>query len=199
MPLRTFGELPIVFSTKVNLLYLLYATAQRCCLLHLIKQDDDSGISLPVFPSRTNLKLYDISVTPMMVKKVITNLCLSMTSGPHCTPVVVLQNCEPELFYILAQLFNKYLKESSFPDYWKVSSVVPVFKNVGESSIESSISKAFNRVWYAALLHKRKYYGISGQIFDLISSFLSNGLLRVVLTASTPMRGMLLSRLGWDP
>ena len=33
---------------------------------------DDSGISLPVFPSRTNLKLHNISVTPKMVRKVIT-------------------------------------------------------------------------------------------------------------------------------
>ena len=39
LALRTFGELPIVFATKVNLLYLLYSTAQRCCLLHLIKQN----------------------------------------------------------------------------------------------------------------------------------------------------------------
>ena len=31
---------------------------------------DDSGISLPVFPSRTNLKLHNISVTPKMVRKV---------------------------------------------------------------------------------------------------------------------------------
>ena len=30
---------------------------------------DDSGISLPVFPSRTNLKLHNISITPKMVKK----------------------------------------------------------------------------------------------------------------------------------
>ena len=37
---------------------------------------DDSGISLPVSPSRTNLKLHDISVTPKMVRKVITNLDL---------------------------------------------------------------------------------------------------------------------------
>ena len=43
------------------------------------------------------------------------------------------------------------------------------------------ISKAFDRVWHAGLLHKLKSYGISGQIFDLISSFLSNGRLRVVL------------------
>ena len=43
------------------------------------------------------------------------------------------------------------------------------------------ISKAFDRVWHAGLLHKLKTYGISGQIFGLISSFLSNRQLRVVL------------------
>ena len=55
---------------------------------------DDSRISLPVFPSRTNLKLHNISVTPKMVKKVIMNLDLSKASGPDCIPVVVLKNCE---------------------------------------------------------------------------------------------------------
>ena len=35
---------------------------------------------------------------------------------------------------MLAELFNKCLKESCFPDCWKVLSVVPVFKNVGERS-----------------------------------------------------------------
>ena len=35
---------------------------------------DDSGISLPAFPSRTNLKLHNISITPKVVKRVITNL-----------------------------------------------------------------------------------------------------------------------------
>ena len=34
---------------------------------------DHSVISLPIFPSRTNLKLY-ISINPKMVKKVIMNL-----------------------------------------------------------------------------------------------------------------------------
>ena len=214
---------------------------------------DDSGISLPVFPSRTYLKLHNISITPKMVKKVITNLDSSKASGPDCIPVVVLKNCEPELSHILAKLFNNCLKESCFPDCWKVSSVIPVFKNVGERStaknyrpvsllsvvskvfeklvnnrivdhlekgslfsdfqhgfrssrstadlltvvsdrvatafnrsgatraVAFDISKAFNRVWHAGLLHKLKHYGISGQIFGLISSFLSNRLLRVVL------------------
>ena len=38
---------------------------------------DGSGPSLPDFPSRTNLKLYNICVSPKMVKKVIMNLDLS--------------------------------------------------------------------------------------------------------------------------
>ena len=154
---------------------------------------------------------------------------------------MVLKKHELELAYILAELFNKCLKESYFPDCSKVSSVVPVFKNVGERStsknyrpvsllsvvskvfeklvnnrivdhlekcglfsdfqynVRSSrstadllavvsdrigralnkcgatravaldISKAFDRVWHAGLLHKLKSYGISGQIFHLFS------------------------------
>ena len=81
---------------------------------------DDSGISLPVFPSRTDVKLHNISVSPTMVKKVIMNLDLSKTSCLDCIPVVVLKNCKPELSYILAELFNKCLKESCFPDCWMV-------------------------------------------------------------------------------
>ena len=69
-----------------------------------------------------------------MFKKVIMNLDLLKTSGPDCIPMVVLKNYEPELSCILAELFNKCLKESCFPDCWKVSLVVPVFKNVGERS-----------------------------------------------------------------
>ena len=51
---------------------------------------DDSGISLPVFPSRTNLNLHNISVTPKMIKKVIMDLDLLKASDPDCIPVVSL-------------------------------------------------------------------------------------------------------------
>ena len=186
-----------------------------------------------------------------MVEKIITNLDSSKASGPDCIPVVVLKNCEPELSYILSKLFNICLKESCFPDCWKVSLVVP--KNAGERSaakkyrpvsllsvvskvfeklvnnrivdhlencglfsdfqygfrssrstaelvtvVSDRIARAFNRAgatralvldiskacdrdWHACLLHKLKSYRISGQIFGLISSFLSNRWFRVVL------------------
>ena len=48
-------------------------------------------------------------------------------------------------------------------------------------AVTRDISKAFNRVWHAGLLHKLMFCGISGQIFGLASSFLSNRLLQVVL------------------
>ena len=154
---------------------------------------------------------------------------------------MVLKNCEPEHSYIPAELFNMCLKESCFLECWKVSFVVPVFKDTGERSTAKSyhpvsllsvvskvfeklvnnrivdhlekcglfsdfqygfrssqstadlltvvsdriarafnrsgatqavaldISKAFDRVWHAGLLHKIKSYGIVGQIFGLIS------------------------------
>ena len=144
-------------------------------------------------------------------------------------------------------------KESCFPDWWKISSAVPVFKNVVKRStvknyrivsllsvvikvfqklvkkglvdyqekcglfsdflygfrssqstadlltvvsdriasafnrsgatrtVAPNMSKAFDSVWHAGLLHKLISYGISGHIFDLISSFLSNRQLQVVL------------------
>ena len=43
------------------------------------------------------------------------------------------------------------------------------------------IFKAFDRDWHADLLQKLRSYGISGQIFGLIFSFLSNSWPRVVL------------------
>ena len=149
--------------------------------------------------------------------------------------------------------FHDAPKESCFPDCWKVSLVVPVFKNVGERStaknyrpvsllsvvskvfeklvnnrivdhlekcglfsdfqygfrssrstadlltvlsdriartfnrsgatqaVALDISKAFDRVWHAALLHKVQSYGTSGQVFGLVSCFLSNRWLQLVL------------------
>ena len=48
-------------------------------------------------------------------------------------------------------------------------------------AVAVDISKAFDKLWHADLLHKLKCFGISGQIFCLISSFLSNRQLQLVL------------------
>ena len=77
----------------------------------------------------------------------------SKSSGPDCIAVVVLKNCEPEYSYILADLFNKCLKESCFVRSFHV--MVLVFKNVGERSatknychvaLISVVSKVFEKL-----------------------------------------------------
>lgn len=78
---------------------------------------DNSDISLPAFPCQIYLKLYDILVTPMLVK-VITHLESAKAPGPDCIPVVVPKNFEPELWYIAYLIFsivNICVKKSCFP------------------------------------------------------------------------------------
>ena len=48
-------------------------------------------------------------------------------------------------------------------------------------AVPPDTSQVFDRVWHADFLHKLKSYGISGEVFGLISSFLSNRWLRLVL------------------
>ena len=60
--------------------------------------------------------------------------------------------------------------------------IARVFNRSGATgAVALDISKAFDKVLHAGLLHKLKWHEISGQIFCLISSFLSNRWLRVVL------------------
>ena len=129
----------------------------------------ESGISLPAFLSRTILKLHSVSVTPKMVKKVITNLDSSKASGSDYIPVVVRKNCKPKLSYILPELFNMSLKESCFPDCWKISLVVPVFKNFGERctaknyypvSLLSVVSKVFEKLVSNRIFNHLEKYGL---------------------------------------
>ena len=130
---------------------------------------DDSGITLPVFPSRTHLKLHNISVTPKMVKMAIMNLDLSKASDANSILVVVLKNCEQELSFILVELFNDYLKESHFTDCWKVASVVPVFKDVWDSSTAKNyhpvsllpkVSKVFEKLVNNRIVDHLEKYGL---------------------------------------
>ena len=117
LALGTFDKLLIVFSTKVNLLYLLYSTDQMCCLLHLIKQNYLLKTFLRTLILILLVSLYLFSVlnlhmfiTPKMVKKAITNLDSSKASGLDCIPVVVLKNCESEVFHISLKEFYRLLE-----------------------------------------------------------------------------------------
>ena len=52
-------------------------------------------------------------------------------------------------------------------------------------AVALDISKAFDRVLHACLLHKLRSWGISGEIFGLISSFLSSRWLQEILNGKS--------------
>ena len=97
-----------------------------------------------------------------MVKEVIVNLDSSKASVPDCIAEVFLKNCDPEISNILAEFFKVSLKESCFPDCWKVSLVVPGFKNVAEwssaknyhpVSLFSVVIKVFEKLLSNRIVH----------------------------------------------
>ena len=122
MALGTFGEFLNKDKSAIPALFngpdvLSYASEKEKLFAENFSKNSnlvDSGISVPVFSSRTNLRQH-ISVTPKMVEKVIITLDLSKASGPDCIPVVLLKDSESELSHVLAELLNKCLKESCFP------------------------------------------------------------------------------------
>ena len=113
------------------------------------------------------------------------------------------------LLYVVSKLFEKLVNNrivdhlekcglfsdfqygfgsQSFADLLTVVSdrIARAFNRSGANrALALDISKASDRVWHAGLLHKLKSYRISGQIFGLISSFLSNRQLPVILDAKS--------------
>ena len=104
--------------------------------------------------------------------------------------MVFLKTCGRELSYILAELFNKCQKESCFPDCWKVSSVVPVFKIVGERStakncrsarLLSVVSNVFEKLVNNRIVdHLEKCDHFSDSLYGFTSSQSTADLLTVV-------------------
>ena len=141
LALGTFGKLLIVFPRKINLSY-LFCSMTASDKANLFAKNfsknsnlDDLGISLPVLPSRTNLKLHSVSVTHKMVKKIITNFDLLKASGLNYIPVGVLKNRQSEHSYILADSSMCGWKSLVFQTVGRSHWWPPVFKNVGERSI----------------------------------------------------------------
>ena len=119
--LANVGELQKVFSTKVNLLFLLYSTVPKHCFLHflhLIKQKCFLKSFLKTLILITQLSLYLLSLLELtwidtvhfwslkLAKKVIADLDSSKAPYPEGIPEVVLENCELELSHIFSHLFN---------------------------------------------------------------------------------------------
>ena len=52
-------------------------------------------------------------------------------------------------------------------------------------AVAFDISKAFDKVWHAGLLKKLQVYGVKGSMFDIVSSFLTDRKIKVVIDGQT--------------
>ena len=141
---------------------------------------DDSGISLPVFHSRANLKLHNISVTFKMVKEIIINFDLSKASNPLCSRPVSLLSVVRKVFEKLVNnRIVDHQKKCALSSNFQYSftssrSTVDLLTVVSDRSARAfhrpgatkavalDKSKTFGRVRHAGLLHKLKSYRNSG-------------------------------------
>ena len=120
------------------------------------------------------------------------------------------QPCTPS-FPILNNRINDHLEKCdlfsdfqySFRCFWSTADLLTVVsdrtardfnRSGGAQTVALDISKALDRVWCFGLLYKLNSYGISGQIFNLISSFLSNRQLWLVLGGKSSQENLVNAR-----
>ena len=89
-----------------------------------------------------------------------------------------------EICELFSNLHYNFRSSQSSADLQTVVSdrIARAFNRAGTTqTVVRDISKTFDGVWNAGLLYKLKVYGITGQVFGLISSFLSSRWVWVVL------------------
>ena len=91
--------------------------------------------------------------------------------------MVVLKNYELKLSYVLGELFNKCLKEPCVLDCLKVSSVVPIFKNIGEQSTAKSyclvsLLSVVGKVFEKFIQRNVAFFLISSMVLGLLDQLL---------------------------
>ena len=75
---------------------------------------------------------------------------------------MALNLCEFELSHILAELFINCRKESCFPDCWKVSTMVLVFKNAEKRST----ARKYRPVSFLSVVSKVFEKLVNSRLFD---------------------------------
>ena len=134
---------------------------------------------IPVFKNvweRSTNKNYCPDSLPSVVSKVFEKLLNNRI-------VDQLEKCS---FFLISSMVLGFLDQLQVFSVFLSDRIAGAFNRSGAPrAVALDISQAFDKVWHAGLLHKPKSYGISGQIFDLISSFISNRQLQVVLNGKS--------------
>lgn len=106
-----------------------------------------------------------ISFSPITTSQIVTSLKSvksSFYSGPDGVPSCILTNCAKAFATPLSIIFNSSIKFGYFPQFWKESYIIPLFKSGSKSNVEnyrgiaklSAIPKLFEKCITDCLSHQ---------------------------------------------
>lgn len=103
--------------------------------------------------------LSEIKISRLDILDEIKNLKFDSSSGPDNTPPIVIKKCAYTIVTPLLILYNWTLATGIYPDKWKTSYVIPIFKNGDRNDIKnyrpicklSCISKLLEAIIYRKL------------------------------------------------
>ncbi|XP_063902404.1 uncharacterized protein LOC135139824, partial [Zophobas morio] len=131
-----------------------------------------SGVNNRDSMSYNNFSVTEISEDEVFLK--IKNLKSNNTAGPDSIPAFLIKDCVGIFSKPLTYLYNIILSTQTFPDHWKVSKIIPLFKKDDKSVIENyrpiSLLNNFAKI-FESLLHDTIYYQIKHHLSDAQHGF----------------------------
>ncbi len=129
---------------------------------------DDKNALLPDLPSYCNHLIDQKVVSAIDVYKVHNGLDISKATGPDNISNKLLKEASVPIAEPLSYLFNFSLSLGTFPDAWKLTNVIPIFKkgdtmlctNYRPISLLCCISKVFEKIIFYHIYAYLKYHGI---------------------------------------
>lgn len=126
---------------------------------HFSRVYDGSVCPIPEFSieKRKDVMLLPFSLSDVFAK--ISALPDKLSSGPDMIPNLFLRNCIFTISKPLHLLFNKSLETGIFPEFWKHSYIIPIFKSGERENVEnymgvcsqSAVAKLFDSLVYDQL------------------------------------------------
>ena len=95
---------------------------------------NDSDRRPPDLDFKTGSWLEQIYLSESDVLDILQSLKISKATGPDDISPTLLKNTAGVIYKPLSRLFNKSLSSNTFPDFWKIANVVPIFKK-GDSHL----------------------------------------------------------------
>lgn len=120
----------------------------------------DSLLSYPYHIQSFDL-MFDLSLSYSEVYTALVSVKPSCRPGPDGVPAIILRECADLLYIPLTNMFNISLANGNFPDLWKKSFIVPLYKSGSRSKVEnyrgiaklSAIPKLFELLITRKLVH----------------------------------------------